>query len=134
MYLNMNCFELNLILIVVLASVGLNEGSTSDFKINVDSIYENWVVSEQTLTVAGDCFPLACTYTDSSNNNHTVQTSFKFYDTSGEVGTVKVNIFFFSPAIIQIIHRRQNLIFLFYHNRDRVGTRTIERVIEKKKH
>ena len=92
MHRNMRYLKLNVLLLTALLAlcVRMNDGATKNFTIT-SGVYEDWIVSEQTLTVQGDCFPEKCTYNDSSTS-YKVQTTFKFYDNTEEVGTVRVSL------------------------------------------
>ena len=92
MHRNMRYLKLNVLLLTALLAlcVRMNDGATKNFTITSD-VYDNWTMSEQTLTVQGDCFPEKCTYNDSSTS-YKVQTTFKFYNSSTDVGTVRVSL------------------------------------------
>ena len=92
MYLNMRYPKVSVLLFAVLLAlcVRMDDGATKNFTITSD-VYDNWIMSEQTLTVQGDCFPEKCTYNDTSTS-YKVQTTFKFYSASTDVGTVRVSL------------------------------------------
>jgi hypothetical protein len=75
-----------LLILITLFLLRFAAGGEQNFSSIADTVISDWIVSEQTITVQGNCFPLKCTH-----NTDVVATTFKLY-TAGDVqvGTVKV--------------------------------------------
>lgn len=69
----------------------------ADRDLTIDDVsLDQWITSEQTITVEGDCFPLEC-----ADGSNTITTTFKLINEidSTEIGTVIVSLFRFQMFI-----------------------------------